>query len=68
MEYTKDIILNLNYKEKLNTSKIKLWTSNLKKRVKSNKLIVATLVILTTLVSIDILLINSFLNFLSKLY
>ena len=66
MEYTKDIILNLNYKEGVNTSKLKIWTSKLKKVVKTNKIIFIFFIMLTTLITADFILISSFLNILAQ--
>lgn len=66
MEYTKDVVLNINYKEGINTSKFKIWTSNLKKVVNKNKIIFISLIMLTTLISADLILISSFLNILSQ--
>lgn len=64
--YTKDITLNLNYKEGLGAGKLKIWTSNLKKIIKENKIIFISLIMLTTLITADLLLISSFLNILAK--
>ena len=64
--YTKDMILNLNYKEGINTNKFKEWTSKLKKIIKNNKIIFICLTMLITLISADLMLISSFLNILSE--
>ena len=66
MEYTKDIILNLNYKEGISNNKLKNWTSKLKKVIKTNKIIFICLTMLTTLITADLLLISSFLNILAE--
>ena len=66
MEYTKDVILHLNYKKGVNTSKFKIWTSNLKKIIKENKIIFIFLTILTTLITADLLLVSSFLKILAQ--
>ena len=68
MEYTKDIILDIGYKKEIGGAKFKKWTSNIKKEIKSNKLIVITISLFTTLTVIDIVLVNSFLQVLTKLY
>ncbi len=68
MEYTKDIILDVSCKREIWLRKIKSWKSNVKKIIASNKLIVITLNLLVTLIVIDIVLVNSFLQLLSKLY
>lgn len=67
MEYTKDIILDIAYKREIGVTKLKNWTSKLKKVVKNNKLVTITLFLLSTLMIIDIVLVNSFLQLLSKL-
>lgn len=68
MEYTKDIILDIRYKREVGVSKLKEWTSNLKKIVKNNKIIIITLSMLSTLTLIDIVLVNFFMQLLAKLY
>lgn len=68
MEYTKDIILDINCKKEIGIRKLKNWTSKMKKGLKNNRAIVITLSLLTTLIVIDIVLVNSFLQLLSKLY
>ena len=66
MEYTKDIILNLNYKEGIATNKLKNWTNKIKKIIKTNKIIFICLTMLTTLITADLILISSFLNILAQ--
>lgn len=68
MEYTKDIILDIRYKREDGVTKLKDWTSNLKKVVKNNKIIIITLSMLSALTVIDIVLVNSFMQLLTKLY
>ena len=68
MEYTKDIILNLSYKNEIAGKKIKNWTNSMKKVLKNHKLIIGTLATLCILISIDLVLVNSFLEILSNLY
>ena len=68
MEYTKDIILNLSYKNEIAGKKIKNWTNSMKKVLKNDKLIIGTLATLCILISIDLVLVNSFLEILSNLY
>ena len=64
MEYTKDIILNLDCKKGANSSKFKICTSKAKKIIKENKIIIIFFIILTTLITADFILISSFLNIL----
>lgn len=68
MEYTKDIILDVRYKGEIGITKFKNWTSKIKKVVKNNKVIIFTLSLLSTLIVIDIVLVNSFLQLLTNLY
>lgn len=68
MEYTKDIILDIGCKRELGIRNLKNWTSKVKKVLARNKLITITLSLLVILVSIDIILVNSFLKLLSQLY
>lgn len=68
MEYTKDVILDINYKREIGIVKLKNWTSKVKKVIKSNKTIIFILAMLTILIGIDIVLVNSFLELLTKLY
>ncbi len=67
MEYAKDIILNLGYKKEKSTKKMSKWTSNIFAFISRNKIIIITLSILVILISIDFILINSFLEILSKM-
>ena len=68
MEYTKDIILEISCKREIGLSKLKNWTSKVRKGVKNNKIIIMTLSVLSTLMVIDVALVNSFLQLLTKLY
>lgn len=68
MEYTKDIILDIRCKRQIGLTKFKSWTSNIKKGIQNNRIILFTLLLLTTLIVIDIVLVNSFLNLLANLY
>lgn len=68
MEYTKDIILDIGYKREIGLTKLKSWTRKIKKVAKNNKVIIVTLTLLTTLTLIDIMLVNSFLQLLTKIY
>ena len=45
----------------------KSWTSSIKTTIKQNKMITATLGILIILISIDVLLVNSFLQLISSM-
>ena len=68
MEYTKDIILDIGCKKEIGLEKFKKWTSKVKKEMKGNKIIVITLSLFATLTVVDIVLVNSFLQVLTKLY
>lgn len=68
MEYTKDIILDIGYKKGIAKTKLNNWTSRLKKGMESNKIVMSVLVLLTTLMIIDMILINFFLQLFSKVY
>ena len=68
MEYTKDVILNFTNKKELKYNKFKSSTSHLKTIIKNNKIITITLSLLSILIMIDMVLINSFLGLLSKIY
>ena len=68
MEYTKDIVLDIRCKREIGVSKFKNWTSKLKRRVINNKIIVITLSLLIILMTIDFVLINSFMKLLTSLY
>lgn len=68
MEYTKDIILDLRCKRKVNLNRFQEWISSIRKVVKNNKLIITTLLLLSTLMVIDFILINSFLQLFINLY
>lgn len=67
MEYTKDIVLDISYKKEIAFTKLKRWTSKIKKGVNNNKVITITLTLLTTLIAIDFILINSFLKILTNI-
>ena len=67
MEYTKDIVLEIGRKRQVGFYKLKDWTSNLKKAMKDNKLIAFTVGLLATLMAIDFVLVNSFLELLSRI-
>lgn len=66
MEYTKDIILNLKYTNDMN--KIKQNNKKIKNKVikivKNNKFIITVLIILISLIILDVVLVNSFMNIL----
>lgn len=78
MEYTKDIILDINYKKreilhKLNNLKVKVkyQFKYTKERTisiyKNNKFIISILLILIVLISVDIILLNGFFNILENI-
>lgn len=68
MEYTKDIVLEIRNKRPVEKGKFREEISNIKKIVIDNKMIIITLTILTTLMAIDIVLVNTFLQLFSKVY
>lgn len=68
MQYTKDIILDMRYRKKLDYSKIRKYTSKIKETIIKNKLIVITLILLTSLITIDITLVNSFLQIFNTIH
>jgi len=68
MEYTKDIILDIGCKRRIGISKFKIWTNKLKRNISNNKILVITLSLLVILMTIDFVLINSFMKLLSSLY
>lgn len=68
MQYTKDIILDMRYRRKLDYSKIKSFAITTKNLIIKNRLIVITLILLSSLITIDITLVNSFLHILNTVY
>ena len=64
MEYTKDVIFNVHYSENVNKFKIGKgkWTSKLVKIYKSNKFIIATLLLTTVLIILDLWMVSNFIN------
>lgn len=66
MEYTKDVILNLNHKDNIGIFKLRkrLTLINVYKFIQENKFITITLISVIVLVSIDIALVNAFMNLL----
>lgn len=68
MEYTKDIILNIECKKGLVVTKFRDWTSSVKEIINNNKMIIVVLFILTSLIVVDIILVNSFFQLLTMLY
>lgn len=68
MEYTKDIVLDVKYKSEMGVSKLKTWTSNVLKYGKENQIIFHIISILILLISIDLILVSSFLQLLSEVY
>jgi len=68
MEYTKDIILDVRYKKEIGLKKINYWTSNLRRKIKDNKFIIITLTLLSILIVVDIVLVNSFFELLSNIH
>lgn len=68
MEYTKDINLNRVCKRQIRYTKLKNGTSKLRTFLKNNKIILTTLSFLSILIMMDLILVNSFLQLLSRLY
>ena len=68
MEYTKDIVLDIRCKREIGVSKLKIWTSKIKRSIANNKIVVITLSLLVILMTIDFILINSFMKLLTSLY
>lgn len=68
MEYTKDIILDIGRKREIKINKLKNCASNVKRTISKNKLIVIWMSIFVSLIAIDIILVNSFLQLLTRLY
>lgn len=68
MEYTKDIVFEIRNKRPVEKGKFREEISNIKKIIIDNKMIIITLTILSTLMLIDVALVNSFLQLFSKVY
>lgn len=68
MEYTKDIILDARYKRKIDCSKLTKGTKCIKRTKKKNGIVFITLNLLSILIMIDLILVNSFLQLLSSIY
>lgn len=68
MEFTKDMVLGIFYREKLNFDRIKTWTSSIKNFIKHNKFIIFTFILLVSLMIIDFVLVNSFFTLLNVMY
>ena len=66
MEYTKDIILNIKYEGDI-SGENKNWTSNIYKSIKKNKFIYSIVSITVIFMAFDIVLVNNFINLLSKI-
>ena len=66
MEYTKDIILNIKYEGDI-SGENKNWTSNIYKSIKKNKFIYSIVSITVIFMAFDIILVNNFINLLSKI-
>lgn len=66
MEYTKDIILNVQYGRKINLKERKL-VKKLTHIYKNNKFIINILFVTTALIVIDLYMVSNFINLLIKL-
>ncbi|MBO5413763.1 MAG: hypothetical protein J6A29_05725 [Clostridia bacterium] len=64
MEYTKDIILNIKYE---GDNEKESWTSSIYKSMKKNKFIYSVITITVVFMAFDIVLVNNFVNLLSKI-
>lgn len=64
MEYTKDIILNIKYE---GNSEKQSWTSTIYNNIKRNKFIYSLISITMFFMAFDIVLVNNFVNLLSKI-
>ncbi len=64
MEYTKDVIFNVNYKDKISTIRLgdKRKASKIFRIIKDNKFIISILSALVILIAMDIVLVNTFFN------
>ena len=67
MEYTKDLILNVNMKEARHKIEKTTWTSSIWNNVKKHKGGVVAIVGLSIFIIIDIILLTSFVNLLTKI-
>ena len=65
MEYTKDIILGVNYKRKLGLAKL---VRSIKDIIKNNKYLFFTLTFLILLIVVDLILVSTFLNIITNSY
>lgn len=68
MEYTKDVVLELGRERQVGIKKGKNWTGYMKKEIKENKLVILTVILLSSLMLIDIFLVNAFLQLFSRVY
>ena len=69
MEYTKDLILNVNMKE-VNHKKQKgktAWTSSIVKNIKQHKTAVIATIALSLFIAVDVALLTSFVSLLTKI-
>ncbi len=62
MEYTKDMILSVNYSDVKRGYKVKgkRWTSNIMQAIRGHKFIIATVLSGIVFIAIDVVLINNF--------
>lgn len=69
MEYTKDVIFNVHYKNKIGTIKLgkSRWKKGLLKILKQNKFITSIISSLVILIAIDIILVNNFIRLLTTI-
>ena len=66
MEYTKDIILDIKYEGNIDKQN-RNWTSYIYKNIKGNKFIYSIITITIFFMAFDIILVNNFINLLSKI-
>lgn len=69
MEYTKDVLLNLHYKDNIGMMRLKkiMPLIKLHKFIQENKFITITLISVSIFVTIDIALVSSFINILAQI-
>lgn len=66
MEYTKDLILNVNMKE-INRKASKVnWTSSILNNIKKHKTVIIATISLSLFIAIDIALLTNFVSLLTK--
>ncbi len=67
MEYTKDLILNVNMKEARHKIEKTKWTSSILKHIKNYKTAFIATIALSLFIAIDIALLTGFVSLLTKI-